>query len=193
VGRSFESRQIHPLTVISADSVDALLLQARGDTETAIARLRSVVQVTRRGDLLRWFVDFGSPMQRLLLQLERWTAPPDSYVTRVLAAFPVSTGPLEAAAPSRRESRASVVDALTRRELEVLQLLDARRSNKEIARLLHISCETVKKHTGNIYQKLQVGSRREAVSRAHGVGLLRIVPRSGDAEPHDSAAADECS
>jgi DNA-binding NarL/FixJ family response regulator len=132
-------------------------------------------------------------MQRLLLQLERWTAPPDSYVTRVLAAFPVSTGPLEAAAPSRRESRASVVDALTWRELEVLQLLDARRSNKEIARLLHISCETVKKHTGNIYQKLQVGSRREAVSRAHGVGLLRIVPRSGDAEPHDSAAADECS
>ena len=115
--RAFSLRHPHLLTVISADSVDALLLQARGDIETAIARLSSVVQVTRRGDLLRWFVDFGSPMQRLLLQLERGTSPPDSYVTRVLAAFPVSTGPLEVAAPSRRDSRASVVDALTWREL----------------------------------------------------------------------------
>lgn len=191
--RALSRRHPHPLMVISADSVDALLLQARGDTESAIARLRSVLAATRGGDILRWFVDFGSPMQRLLLQLERWTSPADSYVTRVLAAFPVSTGPLEVAAPSRRDSRASVVDALTWRELEVLQLLDARMSNKEIARLLHISSETVKKHTGNIYQKLQVGSRREAVSRAHGVGLLRIVPKSVDAEPHDSADSSECS
>jgi LuxR family maltose regulon positive regulatory protein len=73
------------------------------------------------------------------------------------------------------------VDDLTWRELEVLRLLDARMSNKEIASALSISVETVRKHAVNIYQKLQVGGRREAVSRAHGLGLLRIVPRSPDA------------
>ena len=110
-------------------------------------------------------------MRRLLLELERWTSPTDPFLTRVLGAFPLVTGPLEAAAPSRREAHTSVVDALTWRELEVLQLLDVRMSNKEIARLLHISSETVKKHTGNIYQKLQVHSKSEAVAKALRSGL----------------------
>jgi LuxR family maltose regulon positive regulatory protein len=57
--------------------------------------------------------------------------------------------------------------------------LEARLSDREIADSLHISAWTVKKHTTNIYQKLQVGSRREAVARATALGLLsgdRVTP-----------------
>jgi len=84
-------------------------------------------------------------------------------------------------APSRRETHASFVHALTWREREILELLDARMSNKEIARLLQISYEMVNNYTDNIYQQLQLGSRREAVSHAHGLSLLRIVPRVAEA------------
>jgi LuxR family maltose regulon positive regulatory protein len=113
-------------------------------------------------------------MQRLLVELDRWTSLSDPYLARVLAAFPPTSGPLASTVPSRREAETPVVDALTWRELDILRLLDARMSNKEIARSLHISSETVKKHSGNIYQKLQVGSRREAVARAHALGLLHV-------------------
>ena len=67
---------------------------------------------------------------------------------------------------------ALIAEPLTWREAEVLALLAARLSNKEIAKQLSISTETVKQHATNIYQKLQVSGRREAVNRARALGLL---------------------
>lgn len=67
---------------------------------------------------------------------------------------------------------AELVEPLTNRELDVLQLLDARLSDKEIAAQLHISVTTVQQHNKNIYQKLQVSKRRQAVERARSLGLL---------------------
>jgi DNA-binding CsgD family transcriptional regulator len=69
-------------------------------------------------------------------------------------------------------------DKLTWREAEVLGLLAARLSNKEIAQRLNISTETVKQHATNIYQKLQVNGRRAAVSRARSLGLLAASPEA---------------
>ena len=65
-----------------------------------------------------------------------------------------------------------LVEPLTDRELEVLALLARRMSSKEIAQALIISPLTVKRHTSNIYSKLQVGGRREAVAKAALLGLL---------------------
>ena len=65
-----------------------------------------------------------------------------------------------------------MVEPLTNRELDVLELLAQRLSNKEIADKLFISSETVKGHLGNIYQKLEVRKRREAVDKAKKVGIL---------------------
>jgi ATP/maltotriose-dependent transcriptional regulator MalT len=72
---------------------------------------------------------------------------------------------------------------LTWRELDVLYLMDGHHTNKEIAQRLGISEETVKTHAANIYGKLEVRSRRDAVTRAYDLGILRAethrVPRSG--------------
>jgi DNA-binding CsgD family transcriptional regulator len=65
-----------------------------------------------------------------------------------------------------------LVDPLTPRELEVLNLIAAGLSNREIAERLVISVGTVKSYTGQIYSKLQVNSRTQAVAQAREVGLL---------------------
>jgi DNA-binding NarL/FixJ family response regulator len=59
------------------------------------------------------------------------------------------------------------------RELEVLELLAAGRSNKEIAKRLEVSPNTVKTHVGNLYDKLEVKRRTEAILRARELGMIR--------------------
>jgi len=71
-----------------------------------------------------------------------------------------------------RKKIARDYEPLTNRELDVLELLAQRLSNKEIAEKLFISGETIKSHLKNIYQKLEVKKRREAVEKAKKVGIL---------------------
>ena len=65
---------------------------------------------------------------------------------------------------------------LSNRELDVLELLTQRLSNKEIAERLKVSSETVKKHTRNLYLKLEVHGRREAVVKALAERLISLRP-----------------
>ena len=65
-----------------------------------------------------------------------------------------------------------LVEPITRRELEVLQLIDLGLSNREIADSLIITTETVKRHAYNIYGKLGVKRRTQAVARARNLSLL---------------------
>jgi LuxR family maltose regulon positive regulatory protein len=73
---------------------------------------------------------------------------------------------------SAATDQSSLLAPLSKRELEILALLAQRLSNKEIAGQLHISSETVKRHANTIYEKLDVHSRREAVAKATGLGIL---------------------
>ena len=65
-----------------------------------------------------------------------------------------------------------LVEPLSARELEVLQLVAAGLTNQEIAERLFIGLATVKTHTHNIFQKLGVGDRRQSILRANELGLL---------------------
>ena len=69
-------------------------------------------------------------------------------------------------------SLSNIVEPLTNRELDVLDLLAQRLSNKEIAEKLFLSTTTVKGHLQNIYGKLNVSKRREAVEKAKKIGIL---------------------
>ena len=65
-----------------------------------------------------------------------------------------------------------LVDPLTSRELEVLGMIAAGRSNRAIARELVVTVDTVKKHVGHVLAKLGAANRTEAVARARELSLI---------------------
>ena len=85
-----------------------------------------------------------------------------SYVRKLLSAFKAGTSP----------KIEGLLDPISERELEVLYLIAAGLSNREIADKLFISLNTVKTHTKNINSNLDVNSRIKAVARAKELGLL---------------------
>ena len=74
--------------------------------------------------------------------------------------------------PFERNTAALAALGLTRQELKVLERLAAGQSNKEIARTLGLSPNTVKTHVANLYAKLEVGRRTQAVSKARDLQLI---------------------
>jgi LuxR family maltose regulon positive regulatory protein len=157
------TRQLIDILVLGA-----LAHQKQGKAEDALALLERAVTLAEPGGWVRPFVEPGPEMASLLTRLGQQGIAPQ-FIARLLATFPVAR-PGQAAA-----SHPQLPEPLTDRELEVLALLAQRRSNKEIATKLVISTGTVKRHASNIYQKLQVGSRRQAVALAT---ALRILPPS---------------
>jgi LuxR family maltose regulon positive regulatory protein len=115
-------------------------------------------------------------LSELLAHLRQWGVAPE-YVARILAAFPESTtdhGRQSTIEPMPLAGRPSspLVEPLTDREMEVLALLAQRLTNKEIATQLFISPGTVAQHTHQIYQKLDVHNRRQAVAKAKALSIL---------------------
>jgi LuxR family transcriptional regulator, maltose regulon positive regulatory protein len=131
------------------------------------------VELGQPSGLVRPFVELGAPLAGLLAELiARLPLEERGYPARLLAAFPPASGPSEMVLPSRHHAEDQLAEPLTWRETEVLELLEERLTNKEIAQALTISPETVKKHVANICQKLQVENRRQAVARGRVLGLL---------------------
>jgi LuxR family maltose regulon positive regulatory protein len=115
---------------------------------------------------VRLFLEMGEPMAKLLYEASRRGYHP-TYAGRLLAAFPGSTGP--ATSPSPVDA---LVEPLSERELDVLHGIAKGLTNQEIAQQLYISERTVKWHASNIYGKLQVSNRTEAVVKARTLGIL---------------------
>jgi LuxR family maltose regulon positive regulatory protein len=85
--------------------------------------------------------------------------------------------------PDRESLLPDLAEPLSPRDYEVLGLLARRFSNKEIADTLRISWQTVARHTSNIYQKLHVTRRRDAVERAAALGIF--LPTVSEAVPSE--------
>jgi len=149
----------------------ALNYQAGDETDKAMAPLDRALSLAEPGGFIRIFVDEGPPMARLLYEaLTRGIAP--GYVRRLLSAFPVAE-PEQAETLKKKAPRSELVEPLSERELEVLELFAEGLTNREIASRLFLALNTVKAHSSNIYGKLGVHSRTQAVARARALGLLR--------------------
>ncbi len=92
------------------------------------------------------------------------------FRTSVLAAFTTPSPPPEASASSRKGQ--NLAEPLSKRELEVLQLIYEGLPNKDIATGLNLAPATVKAHIRNLYGKIGATSRTEALALARKLGLL---------------------
>lgn len=150
----------------------AMYLDSSGESDAAIHDLETSIKLAQPGRFIRLFVDLGPRLGNLLHNL-RLNEDSLAYAGEILAAFREgNTEPGSGKAPILPVTQEAGIDPLSQRELQILALLTGRLSNKEIADKLHISVVTVKRHTANIYQKLSVHSRRQAVAKAAGLGML---------------------
>jgi LuxR family maltose regulon positive regulatory protein len=152
----------------------ALALRALGETSQADAVLRQVVDLARLDGFIRVFVDLGVPMQAMLRRLASQGHSVDT-INRILAAFPTDDKKRVGSESLARQPSldiSTVAEPLTRRELDVLTLLRGPLSIKEIAQRLNISYGTAKGYTINLYAKLGVNRRWDAVARAEELNIL---------------------
>ncbi len=154
--------------------LEALALDQEGRNAEALAALGRAVALAQPGHLVRLFPEMGGRVLPLLAAL-RLRGRSDAFLDELIASFTVKALPSNAI-PSPYPptyGHEYVIDMpLTDRELDVLELLAERMSNKEIARRLVIAPATVKRHTLSIYSKLGVPGRHEAVTKARRLGIL---------------------
>jgi len=165
-------------SVIEIQALRALALAARGDHASALGALTEALTLARRHGYVRVLADEGAPMRALLTQLPVARPGQQNVADRIdpgyLAALLRACGPADAV-PQRIRAAAAppgLAEPLTDRELEVLRLLAAGRSNQRIAHDLVVALDTVKKHVTHVLGKLGAANRTEAVARARQLGLI---------------------
>lgn len=156
-------RRVHEALCLQA----VLFVRTHQEPEAQRALIAALKMAEPEG-YLRSYLDEAKSMQELLgLALKRdWLpAPLESYAHRLLSAFETY--------PFRPEQASRLIEPLTERELEVLQHIAEGLTNPEIAHGLYLSPNTLKAHTQNIYTKLDVHNRVNAVSKARKLGLIQ--------------------
>lgn len=183
---------------IQASALDAALHEATGDRPQALAALSRALTLAQPGGVLRVFVDLSEWLASLFATFAPDAALAE-FTTRVRGAIATqyefdrrnkphvmdaedeatATSDMNGTSPTADETDAKYTPAvrnlhemLTYREMDVLRLLDLRLTNKEIARQLGISTETVRQHTVNLFRKMGVNNRRQAIVAAHNAGFF---------------------
>ncbi len=160
--------------VIQLGALQALILHGLRRTEEAFDVLARTLTLGETGGFVRTFLDLGAPLADLLRLFGAARGPAPS-VKRLLAAFPQTHDPAERRALATHYAKHHGITPLTSRELELMALIRQRLSIDEIAATLVISPNTVKKHANNIYTKLGVRNRREALIKAEELSLLPLA------------------
>jgi LuxR family maltose regulon positive regulatory protein len=150
--------------VIELLILQALSFSSQGDTAQAVAPLEKALALAEPEGYVRLLVDEGAPMAGLLRIVIKQGIYP-AYVGKLQASF------MPSASAGKIPSQA-LIDPLTGRELEVLKLMATGLSNREIAAALVVALGTVAKYSNNIFTKLNVRNRTEAISRAGALDLL---------------------
>lgn len=173
--------------MLELQTLAAVLSAARGDTRASELALAEALRLAAPEGFVRPFISRGEQMRQLLATgLPRWKKNAAwqslvAFAKRVLAAFPAQHATAGSTFVSHKTESATPQPAilpppppehLSHREREVLSLLAAGLSHREIAAALTIAPDTARTHIKNIYGKLQARNRVEALSQARAYGLL---------------------
>ena len=162
-------------SVIEIGVLQALAHQVQGNLAPALVALERALRPAEPEDYVRIFLDEGLAMARLLSAAAAQGMMPD-YIGKLLAAFATVEAEAQPRADKADLPPASpaqpLIEPLSARELEVLQLIAQGLSNREISARLFLALSTVKGHNRKIFDKLQVQRRTEAIARARELGLL---------------------
>jgi LuxR family maltose regulon positive regulatory protein len=156
----------------------ALTYQDQRNPAPALVALASALELAEPEGYIRTFVDEGPAMAALLRKRRATQSRETDYVDRLLEAFEHGEAPIEPASSHDHHRSVSqpmpqpLIEPLSEREREVLELMATGASNQEIAETLIIAVNTVKRHARNIFDKLGVENRTQAVARARALGLL---------------------
>lgn len=151
-------------SAIEIGVLQALAHQSQGDSAAALGALVRALGLAEPEGYVRVFASEGPPLARLLSAAAAQGMAP-GYIAKLLATF-------QGAAPAHAPAASQLAEPLSAREQEILQLIANGLSNGEISARLFLALSTVKGHNRNIFDKLQVQSRTEAVARARELGLL---------------------
>ncbi|HVO70623.1 MAG TPA: LuxR C-terminal-related transcriptional regulator [Aggregatilineaceae bacterium] len=160
-------------------ALEALLLRAQlhavsGNNQARLDDCARALELAAPEGFISVFIDEGPSIAdalTTLLKHNRLRGVEPGYVKNLLAVFSETVTPKDSS-NSTAAAAQEMIDPLSKRELEILQLIGVGCSNQEIAERLVITLHTVKKHSSNIFSKLQVNSRTQAIARAHQLGLL---------------------
>lgn len=142
--------------VIEVLILRALIFQGKKETERALAAIEKALALAQPEGYVRVFLDEGEAMTRLLCQVQSRQVE-TGYAAELLSRIGKISG-------MTQPSMQLLIEPLTIREVEVLKFINAGCSNQEIAEKLVISIPTVKRHISNIYTKLEVKSRTQAIA-----------------------------
>jgi LuxR family maltose regulon positive regulatory protein len=158
---------------IELDVLIALAAYADGDADAAISRLLPALRAGEDAGHVRLFLDEGPRLGPLLARVERALTghanePSPGFISMLRQVLAEE----QASERTVATEQTSLIEPLTPREREVLQLIAAGRSNQAIASELFLSVGSVKTHSSHLYGKLGVRGRTEAVARARALGLI---------------------
>ncbi|HSQ18401.1 MAG TPA: LuxR C-terminal-related transcriptional regulator [Anaerolineales bacterium] len=163
----------YPMNLLS---LRALALHALGREDEAVQIIISCLTRAKPEGFVRVFVKHGTPMHRLL-ELAVKQGVEVEYIHQLLPAFNIPATPIVSRAPGTFGTRpqhpgAALVELLSEREIQVLRLLDSPLTSEEIGRELYVSVNTIRTHMRNIYAKLGVNRRGDAVQQAKRIKLI---------------------
>jgi len=149
--------------------LQAVVLHAHGERNKAVQGVEGALALAEPGGFMRIFIDEGVPVAQLLSDVATSGMMAD-YAGKLLAAFEAEEQ--KSNDKSTLPPAQLLIEPLSLRELGILRLIAQGHSNGEFSEQLFLALSTVKGHIRNIFDKLQVQRRTEAVARAHELGLL---------------------
>jgi LuxR family maltose regulon positive regulatory protein len=161
-------------SVIEILALQALAYEAQRDIPSALLSLKRALTLADVEGYVQTFVGEGAAMEVLLKRMKVEGGRMKKYIHKLLASF------REKEIETSSLSIQPLIEPLSERELEVLQLIAEGLTNQDIGGRLYLSLNTVKAHTRNIYGKLGVNSRIQAVTKARTLGILALTHSSGN-------------